>query len=299
MASCVGREEAVNTPCGMDISDTEPLSTEVKIPSTGSPCLQGHVISPAATESDRGCAFLALPTEVRIQIYDLLLVSRSRHKDSSLAINNTFQRMILLERVGDPWPGSAKTARTLELAILRTCKQIYREAIEILYSQNVFKISSPEQAVGLISRFGPANTASIRSLRLWVRQSAELAPWLRLFSVLAKEATGLREIDILWAADWGFVWAQGMRQARGLGDNLLFVRALARIHGLGKLTISGYYANRWPAYLEEKMGVSVRAYHGIPMRVYHPDGTMSKLQVVEEFRRRFVSYQEGTEDLIP
>jgi hypothetical protein len=33
---------------------------------------------------------------------------------------------------------------------------------------------------------------------------------------------------------------------RVLGDNLLFVRALARIQGLEKLNIKGYYAKHWP-----------------------------------------------------
>jgi hypothetical protein len=49
---------------------------------------------------------------------------------------------------------------------------------------------------------------------------------------------------------------------RGLSGNLDFVRALGMIQGLDKLAIEGYYAKNWPAYLEETMGVQVRAICG-------------------------------------
>lgn len=47
-----------------------------------------------------------------------------------------------------------------------------------------------------------------------------------------------------------------------MGDNLDFVRALRKIQGLEKLVIKGYYAENWPAYLDERMGVRVRAICG-------------------------------------
>jgi hypothetical protein len=60
--------------------------------------------------------------------------------------------------------------------------------------------------------------------------------------------------------DCEFSWQlrRGARE-RGLGDNLDFVHALGKIRGLEKLVISGYYAKNWAAYLEERMGVQVRA----------------------------------------
>ncbi len=83
-------------------------------------------------------------------------------------------------------------------------------------------------------------------------------------------------------------WLERGEEERGLGDNLHVVRALSNIQGLGMLEISGYYAKHWPAYLEEKMGVPVRA----------KDGHNEELND-EMLLRKFREYQQGTEDLVP
>ncbi|KAF2715247.1 hypothetical protein K504DRAFT_457417 [Pleomassaria siparia CBS 279.74] len=195
--------------------------------------------------------FLTLPVEIRLQIYNELLVSRfDRTQNPSWAVGNTDQKLVLLHMIQAP------QYRTMEPGILQTCKQIYHEANTILYSQNVFAISEPKQLFRLIAQIGFVNFRLIKTLHIWVPSSAKLYPWLQVIYTLAVEASGLRCIELGWGADIEGTWE------RGLGDNVDFVRALGRIQGLEKLVIEGYYAKNWPAYLEEKMGVRVRAICG-------------------------------------
>ena len=74
---------------------------------------------------------------------------------------------------------------------------------------------------------------------------AQLSPWVGLLYLLAEEARGLRNLRVSWWAnpddDFGNpqqIWDMG----RGLGDSLLFVRALGKIRGLEELIIGGCYA---------------------------------------------------------
>jgi hypothetical protein len=192
----------------------------------------------------------------------------------------------------------------MEPGILQTCKQTYREANSILYSQNVFAISEPEEMFRLIVRIGLVNFKLIKTLHIWVPWMAELSPWLHLLYILAKEASGLRCIELGWGADLKGTWR------RGLGDNLDFVRALGRIQKLEKLVIKGYYAKNWPAYLDEKMGTRVQAVGGLPCRQGRErrEGDLDDVELEHEaFIREtneknlqvFREYQQGTEGLIP
>jgi hypothetical protein len=139
---------------------------------------------------------------------------------------------------------------------------------------------------------------------------AELSPCLQLLYILAEEASGLRYIRIGWGAECEFPWRLGRgARERGLGDNPDFVRALGKIQGLEKLVIEGYYAKNWPAYLEERMGVQVRAicghYREEP-KLKEGDLNDEELRVEKLIRetnekelQTFREYQQGTEDLIP
>lgn len=211
---------------------------------------------PLATNEVKGInkvTFLTLPVEIRLRIYDELLVSRfDRTQNPSWAVGNTDQKKVMLDMI------QARQYRTMEPGILQTCKQIYNEANPILYSQNAFAISEPEQMFQLIVRSGLVNFRLIKKLHIWVPCMAELSPWLQLLQVLAEEASGLRYIKLGWGADLAGWWGEG------LGDNLDFVRALGKIQQLKKLVIEGYYAKNWPAYLDEKMGGRVEAICGLP-----------------------------------
>ncbi|OIW30197.1 hypothetical protein CONLIGDRAFT_548742, partial [Coniochaeta ligniaria NRRL 30616] len=195
---------------------------------------------------------------------------------------------------------------TMEPAILGTCRQIYQEATPVLYSGNVFVVNAPEQMFRLMAQIGPANTKLVKSLELWVPLTADLTAWLRLLDALSKEATGLKSIKIGWGADTKFPWMlQKGAKERGLGDNVLFVRAFAKIRGLEKIHLNGLYAKRWPSYLEEATGAHVRADRGPHLEL----GAFQYLEVTEraefvrelkqDLLRDFEKYQKGTEDIIP
>ena len=94
----------------------------------------------------------------------------------------------------------------------------------ILYSQNVFVISKPEEMFRLIVQIGFVNFKLVKILQIWVLWMAELSPWLQLLYILAEEASGLRCIELGWGAECEFHWHQ-----RGLGDNLDFMRVLGKI----------------------------------------------------------------------
>ena len=66
------------------------------------------------------------------------------------------------------------------------------------------------------------------------------------------------------------------------GEDLRFVRELAKIQGLRSMVLDGHYGMHWPRYLSEKMGVEVVE------KLHDVDGLWGL--------RRF---QKGTEDLIP
>ena len=255
--------------------------------------------SPAVNEArgHNNVSLLTLPVEIRLQIYNLLLVTRfSRIQDPFLAC----QTVVRLHM------NRTLQSRTMEPGILQTCKQIYHEANSILYSQNVFSITEPEEMFQFIAQIGPINIKLVKSLDIWVPENAELFPWLRLLDILAEEANGLRFVKLGWGANSRMLG--GGAWMRGLGDNLHFVRALGKIRGLEKLAIQGFYAKHWPAYLEETTGVQVQAISGrfLPAPVLREGDPLREeliyviyIHDMNEDLQMFREYQQGTEDLIP
>jgi hypothetical protein len=127
-------------------------STANKAPSLRD--LNRRVITPATNnaKANNNATFLTLPVEIRLRVYDLLLVSRfDCTQNPSWAVRNTYQKLVLLYMI------QALQYRTMEPGILRTCKQVYHEANTILYSQNVFAISEPEQMFRFVVQVGLVN----------------------------------------------------------------------------------------------------------------------------------------------
>lgn len=294
------REDITKAFFDLDLSSSEP-----SIPSpTSTPHRNHPVIIPATSnaETNNKVTFLTLPLEIRLRIYDLLLVSRfDRAQNPSWAVGNTYQQLIILHMIRIFRHG------TMEPGILRTCKQIHHEAHAILYSQNVFKITEPKDMFRFSAEIGIANIKLLRTLYIWVPYTAKLTPWLQILHFLAEEATGLRFIELGWGASCEFPWQleRGARE-RGLGDNLEFVRALGKIQGLKRLVITGYFAKNWPAYLERRMSVPVRS---VPAD-FREEGYLSPEVLAlknkdwlcehnQEQLEAFEKYQQGTEDLIP
>jgi hypothetical protein len=88
-----------------------------------------------------------------------------------------------------------------------------------------------------------------------------------------------------------------------------FVRALGKIRGLEKLVISGYYAKNWPIYLNETLGIQVRALCGyfVEERELEEGELEERELMIEKINREinqmesqnFIRYQQGTEDSTP
>ncbi|KAK3940982.1 hypothetical protein QBC46DRAFT_432756 [Diplogelasinospora grovesii] len=292
------RQDIAKAFFGLDLSDTKSLLVDSNRPTPSRRDPQATIRSPTTNETNPKPALLALPAEIRLQIYDLLLVSRfNREQNPSWAVGNTCQKMVILHMIQAP------QYRTMEPAILRTCRQIYREAISVLYSGNVFNLSEPEQMFRFMAQIGPINIKLVRSLDVWIPWMADVLPWLTLLNALSKEAAGLKYIELGWGADCEFPWMleRGAKE-RGWGDNVLFIRALAKIQGLEKIHIKGYYAKHWPSYLMAKTSAQVQAECG----QYHepgPDDDPKTIQWIQELNesnlRSFREYQKGTEDLVP
>ena len=258
---------------------------------------------------NRNCIFLTLPAEIRLHIYSQLLISKSdliqegngNTDQTRFMLPSKIGEFIDTNRIEGPGPG----AGPVQTAILQTCKQIYREANPVLYSQNVFVSDDPEDTVRFFEQIGPVNLKSIRKLKIWVPSEAQLSPWVGLLYLLAEGARGIRSIGICWGANpynAAGVPQQTWELGRGLGDNLLFVNALGRIRGLEELVIGGFYAKNWLAYLKERMSARVQAGFGMhyddkDMNDENLPGDMRVL--IEEHLQMVAKYQQGTEKLIP
>ena len=193
--------------------------------------------------------------------------------------------------------------KTMERPILRTCRQIYEEAVSILYSQNVFEIIAPGQMFTFMAQVGPKNIKFVRSLWILVPwHGHEIASWLSVLNAVAEKATGLRFLWLGWDAECEFPWQfKPGHQPRGLGKNVQFVQALAKIKQVKKLIIHGFYAKNWPSYLRKEMGVQIHAEcdQYIEPSKYVAEESVWIPELREIFLEKLKFYQEGTEDLMP
>lgn len=162
------RQDIAKAFFGLDLSDTQ-SSVNSNRPMPSRPDPQVTIRSPTTNKTNIRPALLALPAEIRLQIYDLLLVSRfDREQNPSRAVGNTCQKAVSLHMIQAP------EYRTMAPAILRTCRQIQHEANSILYSKNVFYLSEPKQMLRFMTQIGPTNIKLVRSLDMWIPWMADL-----------------------------------------------------------------------------------------------------------------------------
>ncbi|KAK2801837.1 hypothetical protein FQN50_007582 [Emmonsiellopsis sp. PD_5] len=179
------------------------------------------------------------------------------------------------------------TLRPLNPTILRTCKRAYDEAIGILYSKNVFMTTDAPAMQNFLSQIGSSNAKLVRSIVLRIYSGFNPAPWGILIRTIAELPTGLRYLQVCWRTTGEYSWEERRPSIeRGLGANLDFVRDLAKIRGLEKLVLEGFYAKNWPAYLREQTGAEVQEIVGLSFSRH-------------DLRGRVEMYQQATEHLIP
>lgn len=159
--------------------------------------------------------FLSLPLEIRLCIYDHVYISTC-----SIHISLYY------------WWSKNVTPS------LRTCRQIYNEACPIFYSRNTFELNVPH-ILSWVERIGPVNTKLLKSVLIQIRECHLYEPhdgamerrWFTgIFSQLAREATGLRQVDT----------------ALFLDDRDVDIgRTLAKIYQL-HINLQGDYGENWP-----------------------------------------------------
>ena len=168
------------------------------------------------------CAFLSrLPLDVRMMIYELVLGGMTFH----ITTNEPAKTRILSylckrpHRMGDGThqvcyasderrPSSAPRydypQATGLLPLLVTCRRVYSEAIETLYSANIFDVWANRVAMGLLKgMIPPQRLRCIRCFR-WDMQlphhpsanARSLRDWTDLFDFFANGTTGLQLLHI-------------------------------------------------------------------------------------------------------
>ena len=80
--------------------------------------------------------FLKLPVEIRLMIYNELLIEE--HDIELRVSENLFGDLFV-----SPWVARAHATihTTIYPAITRTCRSVYQESLQILYSRNVFQFT--------------------------------------------------------------------------------------------------------------------------------------------------------------
>jgi hypothetical protein len=252
--------------------------------------------------------FLKLPPEIRIMIYDLLLVRRSKRQlYNTLLHEKTTQRKVQMSSHG--WHHNQTRSRSLPIcsSILKVCKQVHHEALPVLYSHNMFQMKGHNELKGRISRFSEAYIGLIRVLDIELPWNDDVIGWLGFFETLACRASGLKVLRVWWTIrPESSLPREG---GRGLGCDLGLVWALSRISGLKMLVLGGYYAKEWPNYLRTSMTcciVTQDDIYGKEVEVLAQDPTPGNVQQLQAkadrhrtWRRNIMEYQQGTENIIP
>ena len=204
--------------------------------------------------------FLSLPLEIRLRIYEYLLLCKSHATP------------VYRPRARQP----------ITLSVLRTCKQIHTEGSPIFYSKNEIVVDEPEPIIRWFALIGRMKVRHLRRIRIFVgavecfgntssQRSARVGHlWYKLLDELARDAAGLRHIYIYWS----------FKCSGAAGKDLQFVRRLGKLQRLQSMDLDGYYAKQWPSYLARKLGIEVQEEQpSLP--------TLKK------------KYQRGTENLLP
>ncbi|KAL8831152.1 MAG: hypothetical protein Q9191_001026 [Dirinaria sp. TL-2023a] len=173
------------------------------------------------TSDQAHCAFLrVLPYDVRRVIYEFVLAGRTFH------VIRLRKRLRHVEctrhgrRSSDNsscWGISTVDGRSVKaletegfggglLDLLRTCRQIYTEGIEILYSRNTFDVNRPESLISLSTILLPQRLDSIAYLQL---------TW-SFFCTRGSDSESpiLRGDDLLWKACWRII--AGMKELKNI-----------------------------------------------------------------------------------
>jgi len=120
------------------------------------------------------------------------------------------------------------------LALLKTCRQIYVEAIPVLYSNWKFYIRDMETLIHLSTTILPQRLATIRSLHMTLPICFDHEPYSQLavgWDTVATRMTGLRHFALRWSY---YVCGNHPPNTSGWAQSLerKYLEPLLRIRGL-------------------------------------------------------------------
>ncbi|KAH6681471.1 hypothetical protein B0J14DRAFT_215762 [Halenospora varia] len=107
------------------------------------------------------------------------------------------------------------------VAILQTCRQVYNEAIDVLYTTNTFDVNHPQTLIFLERTIRPIRLASIQNLQItWhippgysnvpIRCPDDLATWTAMWVIAGTKMTGLQRLklnmEVVSNVDWRFMY---------------------------------------------------------------------------------------------
>lgn len=154
------------------------------------------------------------------------------------------------------------------------------------FTTSEWRFSDPIDALSWLKHLGPARAALLETLIIraevlledWADFDKFLdgTPWFILFTALGQLATGVRNLDIYLCGGDGDI--KNLPGWRGYGRCMLFVRGLAKMRGVERVALRGYYALPWPKWLKAQLG-----------------GVVVECSASPKLR----AWQEGTERLVP
>lgn len=286
------KRKATESPVDFDTGvDTSTSTSESKRSRYGIPNSPeaGSPQNPAQTS-----LFLNLPIELRMEIYDLLLVFRTRNGELSLeSLAKNYKQAVPL----NPDLAWIWYQQSIFPAILRTCKQIHNETLPILYGNNIFDLDG--SAIDQIPRL---KVNLLRHLIISPSRRSEATWWAALLDFLIEEAKDLRNLKVAFDT---YCYDDYITRplTHELGADVPFVRELTRVRQLEKLEtliIAGFYAKHWPAYLRQEIRNDIKIVFEAGIlnpRSFSDENYQAcmheyQVEVLEE-------YQKGTENLIP
>ena len=196
-----------------------------------------------------------LPLEIRQKIYTytlgtnlvhlVLTPHRVAHIVCTKPTATDFERECCPSARGCFVPGSIEIAPSdINVRLLRTCRQVYAEAMQMLYSTNTFDVDDLSAFNQFAANAPPVGLSSIKSLHLhWINaypplefvetQSPAEAPYddatyLRFWQTIAKEMPGLRELRLAINDIWDL---------RGLSMKNPWVEPVKEVSGLTKFEV--------------------------------------------------------------
>ncbi|KAM7196745.1 hypothetical protein V8F20_006938 [Naviculisporaceae sp. PSN 640] len=200
---------------------------------------------------------LSLPIELRLEIYELVLIRSCR-----------FPIPYPRRRTNRGENDRNRRFRTqIGLNLLLSCRQVYQEASKILYSRNHFIAVTDICLESFLTSIGQ-NIQFLRRLQLDLHLEGReetcllrARHWMSLFQLLAREAKGLIELEVGFSEVAprlapNYETGKDEKLALEIGD------ALSKMRNLKTLVIFGFYGMYWPAYFGTKTTALVKTFKG-------------------------------------